>query len=157
APEYQVDSLSALANIPVTNPSKTAGLQVLGGLAKITRDQTPAVVSHYNIQPVIDLYATTQDRDLGGGAADMPKLTKATAKAAPKGATVPLRGKVDTMNTAFGGLLFGLLGAIALIYLLIVVNFHSWLDPFVIITALPAALAGIVWMLFVTQTHISVP
>jgi multidrug efflux pump subunit AcrB len=157
APEYQVDSLSALANIPVTNQSRSAGLQVLGGLAKISRDQTPAVVSHYNIQPVIDLYATTQDRDLGGVAAEMQKLIKATAKDAPKGATVHLRGQVDTMNTAFGGLLFGLLGAIVLIYLLIVVNFHSWLDPFVIITALPAALAGIVWMLFVTQTHISVP
>ena len=156
-PEYQVDSLSGLANIPVTGHLPGTGLQVLGGLAKIVRDQTPALVSHYDIKPVIDLYATTQDRDLGGVAAEMEKLIKATAKDAPKGSIVHLRGQVVTMNSAFGGLLFGLLGAIVLIYLLIVVNFHSWLDPFVIITALPAALAGIVWMLFVTQTHISVP
>jgi CzcA family heavy metal efflux pump len=156
-PEYKVDSLSGLANIPVTSAASTAGVQVLGGLAKISRDQTPAVVSHYNIQPVIDLYATTQDRDLGGAASDLQKLIKATARQAPKGSTVRLRGQVQTMNTAFSGLLFGLLGAIVLIYLLIVVNFHSWLDPFVIITALPAALAGIVWMLFTTHTTLSVP
>jgi CzcA family heavy metal efflux pump len=156
-PEYDLDSLSALENIPVTGAAAGAGLQVLGGLAKITREQSPAVVNHYNIQPVIDLYATTQDRDLGGVAADVEKLIKATAKDAPKGATVRLRGQVVTMNTAFSGLFFGLAGAIVLIYLLIVVNFHSWLDPFVIITALPAALAGIVWMLFTTHTTLSVP
>jgi multidrug efflux pump subunit AcrB len=115
------------------------------------------VVSHYDIQPVIDLYATTQGRDLAGVARDVQAAMKATAKDAPKGATVVLRGQVVTMNTAFAGLAFGLLGAIVLIYLLIVVNFQSWLDPFVIITALPAALAGIVWMLFATQTTLSVP
>jgi multidrug efflux pump subunit AcrB len=115
------------------------------------------VVNHYNIQPVIDLYATPQDRDLGGVASDVQKLIKAAAKDAPKGSTIRLRGQIATMNTAFGGLFFGLAGAIVLIYLLIVVNFHSWLDPFVIITALPAALAGIVWMLFTTHTPLSVP
>jgi multidrug efflux pump subunit AcrB len=156
-PEYKVDSLSGLENIPVTGAAPTAGLQVLGGLSKISREQSSAVVSHYNIQPVIDLFATTQDRDLGGAAHDIQALIKATAKDAPRGATVTLRGQIATMNTAFNGLGFGLLGAIVLIYLLIVVNFQSWLDPFVIITALPAALAGIVWMLFATHTTLSVP
>ena len=117
------------------------------------------MVSHYNIQPVIDLFATTQDRDLGGVAARHPEdlidgHRQGCRRRAP---SVTLRGQVVTMNTAFSGLLFGLLGAIVLIYLLIVVNFQSWLDPFVIITALPAALAGIVWMLFATGTTLSVP
>ncbi len=156
-PEYQVDTLPSLENIPVTGPAATAGLQVLGGLGKISREQSAAVVSHYNIQPVVDLFATTQDRDLGGVAHDIQSLIKATAQDVPKGATVTLRGQITTMNTAFSGLGFGLIGAIVLIYLLIVVNFQSWLDPFVIITALPAALAGIVWMLFATRTALSVP
>jgi CzcA family heavy metal efflux pump len=156
-PEYKVDSLPMLENIPVTSGGPTSSVQVLGGLGKITREQSAAVVSHYNIQPVIDLYATTQDRDLGGVASDIQSLIKATAKDAPKGSTITLRGQIATMNSAFGGLGFGLLGAIVLIYLLIVVNFQSWLDPFVIITALPAALAGIVWMLFATGTTLSVP
>ena len=130
---------------------------MLGGLGKISREQSPAVVSHYNIQPVIDLFATTQDRDLGGVAHDIQALINQTASQAPRGSTVTLTGQVSTMNTAFAGLGFGLAGAIVLIYLLIVVNFQSWLDPFVIITALPAALAGIVWMLFATHTTLSVP
>ncbi|THD57505.1 efflux RND transporter permease subunit [Phenylobacterium sp.] len=156
-PEYQVNSLAALSNIPVTGAAPGASPQVLGGLGKISRDQSSAIVSHYNIQPVIDLFATTQDRDLGGVAKDLQSLIKQTAAHAPRGATVILRGQVATMNAAFSGLFFGLLGAIVLIYLLIVVNFQSWLDPFVIITALPAALAGIVWMLFATHTTLSVP
>ncbi|HEX3363624.1 efflux RND transporter permease subunit, partial [Phenylobacterium sp.] len=156
-PEYSVNTLPALENLPVTGTAPTTGLQILGGLGKISREQSSAVVSHYDIQPVIDLYATTQGRDLAGVAHDVQALIAATAKDAPKGATVTLRGQVSTMNTAFAGLGFGLLGAIVLIYLLIVVNFQSWLDPFVIITALPAALAGIVWMLFATGTTLSVP
>jgi multidrug efflux pump subunit AcrB len=156
-PEYSVSTLPALANLPVTGTAPTAGLQILGGLGKITREQSDAVVSHYDIQPVIDLYATTQGRDLAGVSRDVKALIAATAKDAPKGATVTLRGQVSTMNTAFAGLGLGLLGAIMLIYLLIVVNFQSWLDPFVIVTALPAALAGIVWMLFATGTTLSVP
>ncbi len=156
-PEYRVDSLPGLENLPVTGSTPAAGLQVLGGLAKISREQSSAVVSHYDIQPVVDLFATTQDRDLGGVSHDIQALIKASAKDLPKGATVHLRGQVTTMNAAFSGLGFGLLGAIVLIYLLIVVNFQSWLDPFVIITALPAALAGIVWMLFATHTTLSVP
>ena len=154
-PEYEVNSLSRLENIPVTGTA--GGLQVLGGLGKITRDHSSAVVTHYNVAPVIDLYATPQDRDLGSVAADVQSLIDATAKDVPKGSTVTLRGQITTMNTAFSGLFYGLLFAIVLIYMLIVVNFQSWLDPFVIVTALPAALAGIVWILFATGTTLSVP
>ncbi|HTT99588.1 MAG TPA: efflux RND transporter permease subunit [Rhizomicrobium sp.] len=154
-PEYRVDSLGALQNVPVTGAS--GGLQILGGLGKIHREQSDAVVSHYNVMPLIDLYGTTQDRDLGGVASDIRGILADTAKDVPKGVTVTLRGQVVTMNTAFTGLSYGLLAAIVLIYLLIVVNFQSWLDPFVIITALPSALAGIVWILFATGTTLSVP
>ncbi len=155
-PQYRVDSLSQLENTPVTG-GKAGDMQVLGGLGTIQRETSPGVVSHYAIQPSFDIYATPQDRDLGGVAADINKVIKDTAKDLPRGATVTLRGQVVTMNSAFSGLLFGLVAAVVLIYLLIVVNFQSWLDPFVIITALPAALAGIVWMLFVTHTTLSVP
>jgi CzcA family heavy metal efflux pump len=156
APQYRVDSLSQLKNIPITG-AEPGDMQILGGLGTIKREVSPGVVSHYAIQPAFDIYATPQDRDLGGVTADIQAAIKETAKDAPRGATVTLRGQVTTMNSAFAGLLFGLAGAIVLIYLLIVVNFQSWLDPFVIITALPAALAGIVWMLFATQTTLSVP
>jgi multidrug efflux pump subunit AcrB len=155
APQYRVDSLAKIRNIPLTGSKP--GMQVLGGLATIKRQESDAVVSHYAIQPAFDVYATTQGRDLGGVSADIDKVLKAAAKDIPPGGVVTLRGQVSTMNDAFSGLLFGLLAAIVLIYLLIVVNFQSWLDPFVIITALPAALAGIVWALFVTGTTLSVP
>ena len=155
-PQYRIDSLAKMRNIPLTG-SRPGQMQVLGGLADITRQNGDAVVSHYAIQPAFDVYATTQGRDLGGVAADINKVLKDTARDQPPGAVVTLRGQASTMNAAFSGLLFGLLGAIVLIYLLIVVNFQSWLDPFVIITALPAALAGIVWTLFATGTTLSVP
>ncbi|WP_232495821.1 efflux RND transporter permease subunit [Novosphingobium kaempferiae] len=156
APEYQVGSINALSDIPI---SGAAGIptQPLGALGELTRSSTTPVVSHYNIQPVIDIYATTQGRDLGSVAGAVQDAIKSLEKEQPKGATVTIRGQYQTMNTAFSGLGFGLLGAIFLIYLLIVVNFQSWVDPFVIITALPAALAGIVWMLFATGTTLSVP
>ena len=156
APQYRVDSMAKMRNIPLTG-SKPGEMQVLGGLANITRQDADAVVSHYAIQPTFDVYATTQGRDLGGVATDINKVLKAASKDMPPGAVVTLRGQVQTMNDAFSGLLFGLLGAIVLIYLIIVVNFQSWLDPFVIITGLPAALAGIVWILFATGTTLSVP
>jgi multidrug efflux pump subunit AcrB len=155
-PQYRIDSLSQLQNIPVTG-ARPGAMQILGGLGTIQREVSPGVVSHYAIEPAFDIYATTQDRDLGAVASDLQKVIKDTVKDLPRGATVTLRGQVATMNDAFAGLLFGLAGAIVLIYLLIVVNFQSWLDPFVIITALPAALAGIVWILFATQTPLSVP
>src|SRR5262249_55275111 len=131
--------------------------QVLGGLATFDRTATSSVVSQYNIVPMVEIYAATQDRDLGAVASDIQKIVAQHAKALPKGSTVALLGQVQTMNSAFGGMLFGLLGAVVLIYLLIVVNFQSWADPFVIVSALPAALAGIIWMLFATHTTLSVP
>ncbi|MGZ5894825.1 MAG: efflux RND transporter permease subunit [Xanthobacteraceae bacterium] len=155
-PQYQVDSLSALQNTPITAAGNTTP-QTLGAIADFNRVARSAVVSQYNIQSVIQIYGTTQGRDLGAVTADIQQVIDATKADVPKGAQVVLIGQVRTMNAAFGGLLFGLLGAIVLIYLLIVVNFQSWRDPFVIITALPAALAGIVWMLFATRTTLSVP
>jgi CzcA family heavy metal efflux pump len=154
-PEYQVGSISDLANVPVTGSSGAS--QIVGGIATIGRSYAPTVVSHYNIAPVVNVFATTNGRDLGAVAGDINDVLKDMKAKAPKGTTVTLRGQYATMNAAFSGLAFGLLGAIVLIYLLIVVNFQSWLDPFVIITALPGALAGIVWMLFATGTTLSVP
>ncbi|MCW6535815.1 efflux RND transporter permease subunit [Sphingomonas lycopersici] len=156
APEYLVGSINALSNVPISG-APGASTQPLGGIAGISRSNTVPIISHYNIQPVIDLYATTQGRDLGAVSRDVDRAIKSLEKELPKGATVTIRGQYATMNTAFSGLAFGLAGAVVLIYLLIVVNFQSWLDPFVIITALPAALAGIVWMLFTTGTTLSVP
>jgi multidrug efflux pump subunit AcrB len=145
-----------LANLPVSGTAG-GGMQVLGGLAQFQRGNANAVVSQYDLQPLVQINATTQDRDLGAVARDIRRLIDETAADVPKGSRVVLLGQVRTMDNAFSGLLFGLLGAIVLIYLLIVVNFQSWRDPFVIITALPAALAGIVWMLFATRTTLSVP
>ncbi len=155
-PQYQMDSLSALQALPITatgNPQSP----ILGGIADIKRSTSSAVVSQYDIQSMVQIYATTQGRDLGAVATDVRTAIADTAKDVPKGSSVVLLGQVQTMNSAFAGLLFGLLAAVVLIYFLIVVNFQSWSDPFVIITALPAALAGIVWMLFATETTLSVP
>ncbi|MFL9501670.1 efflux RND transporter permease subunit [Rhodopseudomonas palustris] len=157
-PQYHVDSLSKLETIPVSaSGAAAAGAPILGGLAEIKRSAGNAVVSQYDIQSIVQIFATTQGRDLGAVSADIRKVIDETKAEVPKGSSVVLLGQVETMNSAFAGLLFGLLGAIVLIYLLIVVNFQSWADPFVIITALPAALAGIVWMLFATGTTLSVP
>ena len=154
-PEYRMNSLESLLSLPVTGANGQS--QVLGALGSFVRTQQPAVVTHYNVLNAVDLYATTQDRDLGAVAADLEKLIAKNKKDLPRGSTIALRGQVATMNTAFNGLFIGIALSIVLIYLLIVVNFQSWLDPFVIITALPAALAGIVWMLFATHTTLSVP
>ena len=156
APQYRADSLSALGNLPITDTA-ASGLQTLGALGEIHRERTPAVIAHYAVQNAIDIYAATQDRDLGAVAGDIRAIMAAHAQGLPKGAHIALRGQVQTMDTAFSGLGFGLLGAIALIYLLIVVNFQSWADPAVIVSALPAALAGIAWMLFACHTTLSVP
>jgi CzcA family heavy metal efflux pump len=155
-PEYRLDTLPALENLPVT-PSAGGQSQILGALGKVSRVRSPAVVTHYNVLPSVDLYASTQERDLGAVAGDVEKMIAKNKKALPRGDTVVLRGEVATMHTAFFGLYLGIAGAILLVYLLIVVNFQSWLDPFIIITALPAALAGIVWGLFSTGTTLSVP
>jgi multidrug efflux pump subunit AcrB len=156
-PQYRLDSLSSLSNLPIMAPAATS-LQVLGGFADIRRDVGNAVVSQYDLQNMVQIYAAVQGRDLGSVAADVRKVVADLApQAGPKIRAVKVQGQVKTMESAFSGLLFGLMGAIVLIYLLIVVNFQSWSDPFVIITALPAALAGIVWMLFATDTTLSVP
>src|SRR3984885_8875678 len=154
-PQYQIDSLNALKNLPITAAGGAS--QTLSAIADVKRVNTPAVFSQYDIEPLVQIYGTTQGRDLGAVAADIQKVVDDSAKDMPKGVHVAMLGQVNTMNSAFSGLLFGLLGAIVLIYLLIVVNFQSWTDPFVIITALPAAIAGIIWMLFATQTTLSVP
>jgi CzcA family heavy metal efflux pump len=155
-PQYQIDSLSALQTLPITATGNTQS-PILGGIADIKRSASSAVVSQYDIQPMVQIYATTQGRDLGAVSTEVRAAIADMAKEVPKGSSVVLLGQVQTMNSAFSGLLFGLLAAVVLIYFLIVVNFQSWSDPFVIITALPAALAGIVWMLFTTQTTLSVP
>ncbi|MBC8745580.1 MULTISPECIES: efflux RND transporter permease subunit [Paraburkholderia] len=155
-PQYSLDSLAALQNLPIT-ASGGGTAQILGGLATVERSTSNEVVSQYNIQPMVEIFATTQDRDLGAVSADIQRIMHQNASTLPKGSSVALLGQVQTMNSAFAGMLFGLLGAVVLIYLLIVVNFQSWADPFVIVSALPAALAGIVWMLFATHTTLSVP
>jgi multidrug efflux pump subunit AcrB len=154
-PQYRIDSISDLSNVPVT--SQDSPTQYLGGLAHITPGPSPGVVSHYNVQPVIDIYGATQGRDLGAVAGQIEHILKDTKQSVPRGSYVTLRGQVQTMNSAYSQLYFGLIGAVLLIYLVIVVNFQSWTDPFIIITALPGALAGIVWMLFITGTTLSVP
>jgi len=155
-PQYNLDSLSALSNLPVGN-SANPNQPVLGALATINRTTRNAVVSQYDIQPLVQINATTQDTDLGTVAREVRKVIAANEADLPKGSKVVLLGQVRTMEKAFSGLLWGLLGAVVLIYFLIVVNFQSWRDPFVIVSALPAALAGIVWMLFATRTTLSVP
>ncbi|TXN39162.1 efflux RND transporter permease subunit [Methylobacterium sp. WL30] len=153
-PQYSIDTLGALNNLPITAARSE---QLLGGLATIRPEPLSAVATDYNIAPTVNILATTQDRDLGGVTADIQGAIDATRADLPKGATVTVRGQAVTMAQAYQQLLVGLAFAIMLIYLLIVVNFQSWVDPFVIVTALPAALAGIVWMLFATHTHVSVP
>lgn len=154
-PQYHLDSLSALANLPISGSD--GPVQTLGGLATFQRNVGNAVVSQYDIQPMVQVHASTQGRDLGAVAKDIRQILEDTKDQVPKASTVVMLGQAYTMDRAFTGLFFGLLGAIVLVYLLIVVNLQSWTDPFVIITALPAALAGIVWMLFATYTPLSVP
>ena len=155
-PQYRLDTLSQLKALPITG-SNGGNPQLLGGLSDISRQNSNAVVSHYAIQPTFDVYATTQGADLGSVSRAIERVLEETKDKAPAGGIVAVRGQVDTMHEAFGGLFSGLAMAIILIYLLIVVNFHSWSDPFVIVMGLPAALAGIVWMLFATHTSLSVP
>ena len=154
-PQYDIDSLSALENLPINAAGSPT--TVLGGIADIQRSYGNAVVSQYDIVPMVQIYASTQGRDLGTVSSEIRGIISHNEQYKPKGAIVTLVGQTATMYSAYTGLLFGLLGAIVLIYLLIVINFQSWSDPFVIITALPAALAGIVWMLFGTHTTLSVP
>jgi multidrug efflux pump subunit AcrB len=154
-PQYQIDTLPALQDLPIN--ASGAPTTVLGGIADIRRSHGNAVVSQYDIAPMVEIYATTQGRDLGAVSDDIRAVIERNDHDKPRGSIVALVGQTATMHSAYFGLLFGLAGAIVLIYFLMVINFQSWADPFVIITALPAALAGIVWMLFTTETTLSVP
>ncbi len=155
-PQFRLASLTDLATTPVTGPSGRTP-QLLANLATFRRTMTPAVVSHYDATPVIDIFADADRTDLGYISTEINKIVADTHKDLARGSKVTVRGQIKTMGDSFRGLLLGLAGAVILVYLLIVVNFQSWTDPFIIITALPAALAGIVWMLFLTHTPISVP
>ncbi len=156
-PQYREDTLQDLENIPVTGPGLDSPSSILANVATVHRGTGVAVVSHYDIQPVLDIFGAVQGRDLGGVSRDINRIIEKTRGQLPRGSQVVMRGQVQTMNASFSGLLEGLVFSIVLVYLLIVVNFQSWLDPFIIITALPAALTGIVWCLFATHTTISVP
>jgi multidrug efflux pump subunit AcrB len=156
SPQYRITSLQDVMNVPVNDP-RAASSQVLSNLVQLSPATRPAVVSHYGVQPVIDVYASTQDRDLGAVAHDTAEILKPFQEHRPRGTQIVVRGQVVTMRSSFIGLGIGLVLAIVLVYFLIVVNFQSWLDPFIIITALPGALAGICWMLLLTRTTMSVP
>jgi multidrug efflux pump subunit AcrB len=155
APQYRMTTLQDLQNLPVTNASGQQ--QILGGLATITRGFGPAVVIHRDNQPIIDIYGATQDRDLGSINSDIKSVIARFDGKLPKATHITVRGQVQTMTASYTGLAIGFIGAIVLVYLLIVINFQSWTDPFIIITALPSAVAGIAWMLLVTGTTLSVP
>jgi len=155
-PQYRVQSLQDLENIPVTGTG-TAPPSILASLASFSRNSELSVVSHYNVSPVIDIFGSVQGRDLGAVSQDIFSILSASQKELPRGSQIIVRGQIQTMKSSFLGLLTGLVFAIVLVYLLIVVNFQSWLDPFIILTALPATFAGIVWFLFVTGTTVSVP
>jgi len=156
-PQYRVDSYQALQNTPISGSMPGSRPQILGNLVKTSTTARPAEISHYTTQPMINVYAAVDGRDLGGVADEVEKRVQAIEKDLPKGSHIVIRGQVQTMKSSFAGLGFGLLAAIVLAYLLIVVNFQSWLDPFVIITALPGALAGICWTLLLTHTTVNVP
>ncbi len=156
-PQYRLDSMQDLENIPISGTNSHASPQIFADLATFHRGVGMGVVSHYDIAPVIDIYGAVQGRDLGGVASDIDKIVKNNEASLPRGSQLIVRGQIDTMRSSYVGLLGGLAFAILLVYLLIVVNFQSWLDPFIIISALPAALAGIAWFLFVTRTTLSVP
>jgi len=156
APQYSIQSLQDLQNVPISG-AVSARPQILGDMASISRSSGMAVISHYNTRRVVDIYGSVQDRDLGAVGREIARIVDANRPNLPRGSFVTLRGQYETMRASYVGLLGGLAFAIVLVYLLIVVNFQSWLDPFIIITALPAALAGIIVFLFLTGTTLSVP
>jgi CzcA family heavy metal efflux pump len=155
-PQYRIDSLQSLARTPVTDPAGNAS-QLLGNVANFERDSTPVIINHYNIQPVYDIYADTDQRDLGGVATDIRKIMSSAQKDLPVGTALALRGEVQTMSDSFTRLGIGIAFAIVLVYLLMAVNFQSWLDPLIILMALPVGFAGVLWMLYLTGTTFNVP
>jgi multidrug efflux pump subunit AcrB len=156
-PQYRADTLQDIQNIPVTGTDPNAPPSIMASLVSMQRGTGMAVVSHYNVAPVIDIFGAVSGRDLGSVSSDINKIIDATRGQLPRGSQVVVRGQTQTMQASYIGLLSGLAFSIVLVYLLIVVNFQSWLDPFIMISALPAALAGIAWFLFVTHTTLSVP
>ena len=159
-PQSQINSVNSLKTIPVDssgNSSNRNEMQLLGNLANISAEGTPGVVTHGNIMPLFNIYVSAEGRDLGGVLTDVEKITKSMKDEMPRSAAIEIHGQASLMHDAYFELIFGLLAAVALVYLLIVVNFQSWLDPFIIITALPGALAGIAWALFLTHTRLSEP
>jgi multidrug efflux pump subunit AcrB len=155
-PQYVIDSAADIYRTPIGAPNG-AQPQLLSNVASIHKTATPVVVSHYNVQRIFDVYANTQNRDLGGVAQQVQKIVDQMKPHLPRGTTLAVRGQIQSMNSSYFGLGVGIVFAVLLVYFLLVVNFQSWLDPFIIITALPGALTGIVWMLFLTGTTISVP
>jgi multidrug efflux pump subunit AcrB len=155
-PQYSMQSLQDLQNTPL-NAATAARPEILADVASIRRTNEMEVINHYNIRRVVDIYAAVQGRDLGAVGREATRIVDANRKALPRGSFITVRGQLQTMRTSYLGLLSGLIFSVVLVYLLIVVNFQSWLDPFIIITALPAALAGIVGFLFLTHTTLSVP
>lgn len=159
-PQPQINSLNSLKTIPIdssANPSKDNDIQLLGNLADLSAEGTPGVITHGNIMPLFDIYISAEGRDLGGVLTDVQEIARSMESEKPRSAELEIHGQASLMHEAYSELIFGLLAAIVLVYLLIVVNFQSWLDPFIIITALPGALAGIAWALFLTHTRLSEP
>ncbi|KVT64183.1 RND transporter [Burkholderia ubonensis] len=156
-PQYDVGSVGDLLGTPVSAGRTGAPLQLLGNLVQVRTASEPAVITHFNIRPAIDLYVSVEGRDLGSVASEIDRLVSDARATLPRGTALTMRGQIETMRTSYLGLGAGVAMAIVLVYLLIVVNFQSWLDPLIIISAMPAALAGIAWMLFITGTHLSVP
>ncbi|WP_175685510.1 efflux RND transporter permease subunit [Burkholderia anthina] len=157
-PQYNITSVDDLLATPISASGRAGTpLQLLGNLVQIRTTETPAVITHYNIRPAIDLYVSVEGRDLGSVAGEIDRVVSDARATLPRGTDLSVRGQVETMRTSYIGLGAGVAMAIVLVYLLIVVNFQSWLDPLIIVSAMPAALAGIVWMLFITGTHLSVP
>lgn len=155
-PQYRLDTPQSILNTPLTAPGQATPL-ILAPFATLSHDTQPLVINHYNIQPTYDIYASTQNRDLGGVSGDISKIIDGVQNHAPKGTTIKIAGQVESMNTSFSGLSLGLIGAVLLVYLLLVINFQSWLDPLVVVSGAPGALAGILWMLYATQTTLNVP
>jgi len=157
-PQVKVDTFEAMKRTPVTTLGGASGRkQLLDNLATLERTTSATIENHYDVQPVFDVYASPDRRDLGGFASDISRIIDKARSTLPRGSTIDLRGQVETMRTSFMRLGMGMLFAIVLVYLLMAINFQSWVDPFVILTALPAAMAGMLWMLYLTQTTLSVP
>jgi multidrug efflux pump subunit AcrB len=156
-PQYKIDTFDAMQRTPITASGAAGNRQLLDNLATLQRTTSPSIENHYDVQPVFDVYASPDQRDLGSFANDVTQILQKVNASLPRGTTIDMRGQVDTMRTSFTRLGLGMVFAIVLVYLLMAVNFQSWVDPFIILTALPGAMAGLLWMLYLTRTTLSVP